>query len=134
MNRRSTQFGSRENTASSRRHASRLAVDSHLKPMGVEEQIPQRARSPYPDDTSGTNMLDLMHAASQSAATVDERGGGRNLLTVHEVADLLQVRVSWVYERTRRRGPEQLPHFKIGKYLRFEERALTDFIQRQRRA
>ena len=102
--------------------------------MGVEEQIPHRARSPYPDDTSGTNMLDLMHAASQSAsaATVDERGGDRNLLTVHEVADLLQVRVSWVYERTRRHGPEQLPHFKIGKYLRFEERTLVEFIQRQR--
>jgi excisionase family DNA binding protein len=75
-------------------------------------------------------MLDLMHAASQSVATVDEIGGDRNLLTVHEVADLLQVRVSWVYERTRRHGPEQLPHLKIGKYLRFEERALTDFIQR----
>jgi Helix-turn-helix domain len=129
-----TQFEMRENTASSRRHASRLAVDSHLKSMGVEEQIPHRARSPYPDDTEGASMLDLMQAASQSAATVDEIGGHRNLLTVYEVADLLQVRVSWVYERTRRHGPEQLPHFKIGKYLRFEERALTDFIQRQRRA
>jgi hypothetical protein len=24
-----------------------------------------------------------------------------------------------------------LPHFKIGKYLRFEERTLLEFIQRQ---
>jgi hypothetical protein len=132
MNRRSTQFGSRENTASSRRHASRLAVDSHLKLMGVEEQIPHSARSPYPDDTSGTNMLDLMHAASQSAATVEARGGESTLLTVHEVADLLRVRVSWVYERTRRQGAEKLPHFKLGKYLRFEARTLVEFIQRQR--
>jgi len=41
------------------------------------------------------------------------------LLTVHEVAELLRVPVSWVYERTRRRGMERLPHLKVGKYLRF---------------
>ena len=41
------------------------------------------------------------------------------LLTVQEVADLLRVPVSWVYERTRRRGEQQLPHIKMGKYLRF---------------
>jgi excisionase family DNA binding protein len=132
MKSRPTQFGVRENTASSRRHASRLAVDSYLKANGVEERIRQRERSPFPDDASGTNAPDLMHVASQSAATVAEGQRGRNLLTVHEVADLLQVPVSWVYERTRKHGPEQLPHFKMGKYLRFEERALLDFIQRQR--
>jgi excisionase family DNA binding protein len=41
------------------------------------------------------------------------------LLTVQEVAELLRVPVSWVYERTRRRGDKQLPHMKMGKYLRF---------------
>jgi excisionase family DNA binding protein len=55
-------------------------------------------------------------------------------MTVREVADLLQVPSSWVYERTRRRGLEQLPHLKIGKYLRFEESALAEFIRRQSRA
>jgi len=45
MKSRPTQFGVRENTASSRQHAPRRAVDSHLKFMGVEEQIPRRARS-----------------------------------------------------------------------------------------
>jgi hypothetical protein len=132
MKSRPTQFRVREKTASSRRHAPRLAVDSYLKPIGVEERIPHRASPPFPDDASGTNAPDLMHAASQSTATVDERRGERNFLTVHQVADLLQVPVSWVYERTRRHGPEQMPHFKIGKYLRFEERTLLDFIQRQR--
>jgi len=132
MKSRPTQFGVRENAASSRRHASRLAGDSHLKPNGVQEQIPQRTGPPFPDDASGTNAPDLMHAASQSTATGDERRGERNFLTAHQVAGLLQVPVSWVYERTRRHGPEQMPHFKIGKYLRFEERALLDFIQRQR--
>ncbi len=32
--------------------------------------------------------------------------GAEALLTVHEVAELLNVPVSWVYERTRRRGAE----------------------------
>ena len=41
------------------------------------------------------------------------------LMTVSEVAGFLNVPVSWVYERTRRRGHERLPHIKLGKYLRF---------------
>jgi excisionase family DNA binding protein len=57
-----------------------------------------------------------------------------HLLTVHEVAELLRVPVSWVYERTRRRGDGQLPHLKLGKYLRFEESSVTEFIREQRRA
>ncbi len=42
------------------------------------------------------------------------------LLTIAEVAQSLKVPVSWVYERTRRRGSERMPHIKLGKYLRFE--------------
>ena len=55
------------------------------------------------------------------------------LWTVEEVADLFQVPPSWVYERTRRRGQEQLPHLKLGKYLRFQEYAVREFLERQRR-
>ncbi len=55
------------------------------------------------------------------------------LWTVEEVADLFQVPSSWVYDRTRRRGQEQLPHLKLGKYLRFEEHAVREFLERQRR-
>ena len=58
--------------------------------------------------------------------------GMDRLLTVEEVAEILQVPTSWVYERTRRRGLERLPHVKLGKYLRFEERAVRDFLDRQR--
>jgi len=45
----------------------------------------------------------------------------------------LNVPVSWVYERTRRRGAARLPHLKLGKYLRFEEHAIREFLDRQRR-
>jgi len=43
------------------------------------------------------------------------------LLTVAEVAAILKVPISWIYDRTRRRGVERIPHKKLGKYLRFVE-------------
>ena len=67
-----------------------------------------------------------------NAAPAGEKAQDERLLTVQEVANLLHVPTSWVYERTRRGGIDQLPHVKLGKYLRFEEAALIDFIRRKR--
>lgn len=56
------------------------------------------------------------------------------LLTVEEVAALLKVSRSWVYEHSRSRGmprSERLPHIKIGKYVRFDPCALRAFLQRK---
>ena len=50
------------------------------------------------------------------------------LLTVEDVALLLKVPKSWVYERTRRRGEDRLPFVKLGKYVRFESRAIQAFL------
>jgi excisionase family DNA binding protein len=55
------------------------------------------------------------------------------LVTVRQIAEFLQVPNSWVYERTRRRGSERMPHFKLGKYLRFSKREVLDWVQIQRR-
>ncbi len=55
------------------------------------------------------------------------------LLTVGELANLLKVPASWIYQRTRCRKPDRLPHLKIGKYLRFEEKAVQSWLGRQRR-
>jgi len=55
-----------------------------------------------------------------------------DLATVSQIAEFLQVPDSWVYERTRRRGIERIPHFKLGKYLRFSRREVLEWIQRQR--
>ncbi len=63
----------------------------------------------------------------------DNGNGIPRLLTVEEVAEMWQLPRSWIYERTRRRGLEQLPHFKLGKYLRFEEQAVEEFLERRRR-
>ena len=69
------------------------------------------------------------HATASGTDHVDE------LLTVDEVAALLKVSRSWVYERTRARharAAERLPHLKLGKYVRFDRRTLLAFLQRCR--
>jgi excisionase family DNA binding protein len=56
------------------------------------------------------------------------------LLTVSEVAAMLKVSKNWVYEHTRSRGTprsERLPYLKIGKYLRFEARAVRAFLEKR---
>ena len=40
---------------------------------------------------------------------------------------------SWVYERTRRRGRDRLPHVKVGKYLRFRLSDLEAYLETLRR-
>jgi excisionase family DNA binding protein len=57
-----------------------------------------------------------------------------DLLTVEDVAALLKVKPSWVYERIRSRKGEKLPHVKLGHYVRFERAAVEEFIERQRKA
>jgi excisionase family DNA binding protein len=50
------------------------------------------------------------------------------ILTVEEAAALLRVPKSWIYERTRRRGIERIPHKKLGKYLRFQENEVRNWF------
>ena len=57
-----------------------------------------------------------------------------DLLTVEDVAGLLKVSKSWVYEHTRSRGvprSERLPCLKLGKYVRFEPAAVRAFITKR---
>jgi len=56
---------------------------------------------------------------SYTQETLDHPKQHDGLLTIAEVADLLRVPKSWIYQRTRRRGIDRLPHVKLGKYLRF---------------
>ena len=55
-------------------------------------------------------------------------------MDVAETAHMLHVPVSWVYERTRRRGKEKIPHLKLGKYLRFEIAIVREWLNAQRAA
>jgi excisionase family DNA binding protein len=54
------------------------------------------------------------------------------LLSVEEVAELLSVPVSWVYERTRKRSPDRIPGFRLGKYWRFRAADVFAWLDRQR--
>ncbi len=58
---------------------------------------------------------------------------GSPFLTVPELAALLRVPVSWVYEQTRRIGPDAIPCYRAGKRLVFDrEEALAWFQETQR--
>jgi excisionase family DNA binding protein len=79
-----------------------------------------------------------LHPETAGSVTVrpatDRADDLHELLTVADVAAILKVTKSWVYEHTRSRGipgAERLPHVKVGKYVRFEARALRAFIEKQ---
>jgi len=52
------------------------------------------------------------------------------LLTIEEAAGLLRVKVTWLYERTR---TNEVPHVKLGKYLRFDQDELLAWTRQFRR-
>ena len=60
------------------------------------------------------------------------RGTNGRLLTIQQVADLLQVPPSWVYGRTRTRSADRIPGFRLGKYWRFEKADVENWLARQR--
>ena len=64
--------------------------------------------------------------------TDSSKNGAERLLTIEEVAELLRVPLSWVYDRTRRRAGQRIPGFKLGKYWRFREADVLAWIERQR--
>jgi excisionase family DNA binding protein len=132
MKPRSTKFDARENTASSRQHAPRFAVRSfpaqsaRSSPASQEDVSLLLASSPHESSARSPNN------AADTAATE----GGRDeshLLTVHEVAKLLQVPVSWVYGRTRKRSLERIPCYRLGKYWRFRQDEVLAWVESQRR-
>jgi excisionase family DNA binding protein len=50
----------------------------------------------------------------------------KRLLKPQELADLLGVPISFVYDRTRKNATDPIPHLKVGKYIRFD----PDEVQR----
>jgi predicted DNA-binding transcriptional regulator AlpA len=113
------QFDVRENTASSRQHASRFAVNLST-PKSHRLQTEQTVEvSPPSSVPSESQQSALDQNVTADAATGGNQTDDTQLLNVQEVAKLLQVPVSWVYEHTRPRCATPLPHIKLGKYLRF---------------
>ena len=50
------------------------------------------------------------------------------LVTIKELAEVLQVPVSWIYQRTRL-GQTAIPHIKVGRYVRFNVEDVMRFLQ-----
>jgi predicted DNA-binding transcriptional regulator AlpA len=53
------------------------------------------------------------------------------LLTVPQLAEVLQVPQSWIYQQTRRRGEDQIPVLYVGKYCRFQLRAVLTWLEKR---
>jgi excisionase family DNA binding protein len=127
---RQTQFGAHKNPAPhSRQHGLRLAVDSNSEKAFVND-TPQTPEQP-PMDSRRTELQVPRHAAPPRAATEGETPNQNRLLSVHEVADLLQVPVSWVYGRTRKRSVDRLPGYRLGKYWRFNRDEVLAWLKEQ---
>ena len=58
-----------------------------------------------------------------------DSGRGRKmkprLLTAEEVSEILRVEKSWVYAATRE---NQIPHLRLGRYVRFSEEAIEEWM------
>ena len=53
------------------------------------------------------------------------------LLTVRDVALMLKMPISWVYERTRMRSANRIPGIRLGKYWRFRRADVLAWVERQ---
>jgi len=127
------QFGMRENPASDRRHGSRHATRSPLDRNGTAEK--DASASP---PAAGAHHLPVNASGNSNAAPLGSATAGKNitqnrLLTIHDVADLLQVPASWVYEHTRQRCANRIPGIRLGKYWRFERTEVEAWLDANRR-
>jgi len=115
MKQRSTQLGVRKSPDSPRVHGLRPALSG---PSNAERKELQNGEE--------TPLSNVPHGA-----TAEKRQESGRLLTVEEVAALLHVPVSWVYGRMRERSLERLPAYRLGKYWRFRENEIRDWVERQ---
>jgi excisionase family DNA binding protein len=51
-----------------------------------------------------------------------------NLIGIEGMAEILNVPKSWLYSRTR---TGEVPHYKVGKYVRFDAAQVMEWIKRQ---
>ena len=52
------------------------------------------------------------------------------LITIDELAQLLRVKRSWLYDKTRVAKRTGFPVIRVGKYLRFESQKVMEWLSR----
>jgi excisionase family DNA binding protein len=129
---RESQFGVRKNPApQQRQHGSRLAAEIVSETALVNQNLP------IPDSLISNSQKNEapppLHAAPHHAATGERGRDDSRLLNVSEVAQLLQVPISWIYARTRYRTKDRLPGYRLGKYWRFDRSEVLAWVESQRR-
>jgi hypothetical protein len=58
-------------------------------------------------------------------------GAGQKLVTAQVLAGILNVPVSWIYQRTMQ-GPSAIPYMKFGKYVRFDPEEVIRFFEERK--
>src|SRR2546421_11364959 len=84
-----------------------------------------------------SSVLDTSRASrgeviSDQEKTAIPEPDDESLLTPEDVARKFQVPISWVYGSIRGRSKDKLPHIYIGRYPRFEETSVREFLGRKR--
>ena len=51
------------------------------------------------------------------------------LLTVEQLAERLQTKKGWVYSQLRKKGPKAIPHYRAGKYRRFQWEKVLEWME-----
>ncbi len=113
MKSRQTQFGVRENTASSRQHAPRLAVSPLSRQPATAVELLKEEGTAAASGMAHVEVLDLPLTEANGATVGDDRDG-KHLLTVDEVAVRLCVSRNWVYNHA-----SEIGAYRLGRYLRF---------------
>lgn len=55
----------------------------------------------------------------------------RKLIGVNELAEALSVPPSWIYSRTRLKDDGQIPHIRVGKYVRFNIDDVMEWLEKE---
>jgi len=64
-------------------------------------------------------MREKSVATTTATATTTQIINPTDILTPDELADRMKTSRGWVFEMTRKRQRNPIPHYKVGKYLRF---------------
>ncbi|MGO9375441.1 MAG: helix-turn-helix domain-containing protein [Syntrophobacteraceae bacterium] len=55
------------------------------------------------------------------------------LVDIKAMAKILSVKPSWIYANIQKRtGDERIPHFRVGKHLRFDPKAVSTWLDAKR--
>jgi predicted DNA-binding transcriptional regulator AlpA len=52
---------------------------------------------------------------------------------VNDLAKKLNISPSWIYNKTRQKGPNTIPVIRVGRYCRFRPSEVLDWLQKRQK-